>query len=150
VLTKPGRPPLLRFCGHDLTAAYSDVTDLKFLEMFKASQFQELAVWEWLTHAPPDLVMAHLNIDKEGESARHTEGNRGRDASLGLMAGRCARTRTSQLRLRFPGLRTPMRLPEAPSSAFVGVLGSSSSSDSGLAAAIQLCPELLPIEFAFP
>jgi oxalate decarboxylase len=39
-------------------------TDLKFLEMFKASQFQDLSVSEWLTHTPPELVMAHLNIDK--------------------------------------------------------------------------------------
>ncbi len=39
-------------------------TDLKFLEMFKASHYQELSVSEWLTHTPPELVMAHLNIDK--------------------------------------------------------------------------------------
>lgn len=40
-------------------------TDLKFLEMFKASHFQDLSVSEWLTHTPPELVMAHLNIDKK-------------------------------------------------------------------------------------
>jgi oxalate decarboxylase len=39
-------------------------TDLKFLEMFKASHFQDLSLSEWLTHTPPELVMAHLNIDK--------------------------------------------------------------------------------------
>ena len=39
-------------------------TDLKFLEMFKADQFQDLSVAEWLTHTPPELVMAHLNIDR--------------------------------------------------------------------------------------
>ncbi len=38
--------------------------DLKFLEMFKATQFQDLSLSEWLTHTPPELVMAHLNIDK--------------------------------------------------------------------------------------
>jgi oxalate decarboxylase len=38
--------------------------DLKFLEMFKSSQFQDLSLSEWLTHTPPELVMAHLNIDK--------------------------------------------------------------------------------------
>ena len=38
--------------------------DLKFLEMFKASRFQDLSLSEWLTHTPPELVMAHLNIDK--------------------------------------------------------------------------------------
>ncbi len=39
-------------------------TDLKFLEMFKSDRFQELTLSEWLTHTPPELVMAHLNIDK--------------------------------------------------------------------------------------
>jgi oxalate decarboxylase len=39
-------------------------TDLKFLEMFKASMYQDLALSEWLTHLPPDLVTAHLGIDK--------------------------------------------------------------------------------------
>lgn len=37
--------------------------DLQFLEMFKASSFQDLSVSEWLTHTPPELVMQHLNID---------------------------------------------------------------------------------------
>jgi oxalate decarboxylase len=39
-------------------------TDLKFLEMFRTSQFQDLSLSEWLTHTPPDLVVAHLNLDK--------------------------------------------------------------------------------------
>ena len=39
-------------------------TDLKFLEMFRSSFYQDLALSEWLTHTPPELVMAHLNIDK--------------------------------------------------------------------------------------
>jgi oxalate decarboxylase len=39
-------------------------TDLKFLEMFKSSFYQDLALSEWLAHTPPDLVMAHLGIDK--------------------------------------------------------------------------------------
>lgn len=39
-------------------------TDLKFLEMFKSSMYQDLALSEWLAHTPPELVMAHLNIDK--------------------------------------------------------------------------------------
>jgi oxalate decarboxylase len=40
-------------------------SDLRFLEMFKASQYQDLSLSEWLTHTPPDLVMAHLNIDRQ-------------------------------------------------------------------------------------
>jgi len=39
-------------------------TDLKFLEMFKSNFYQDLALSEWLTHTPPELVMAHLGIDK--------------------------------------------------------------------------------------
>jgi oxalate decarboxylase len=39
-------------------------TELKFLEMFKSSYYQDLALSEWLSHTPPDLVTAHLNLDK--------------------------------------------------------------------------------------
>jgi oxalate decarboxylase len=38
--------------------------DLKFLEMFKSSYYQDLALSEWLSHTPPELVAAHLNLDK--------------------------------------------------------------------------------------
>lgn len=40
-------------------------SDLKFLEMFKSSHYQDLSLSEWLTHTPPDLVMNHLNIDRQ-------------------------------------------------------------------------------------
>lgn len=50
-------------------------TDLKFLEMFRDSRFQELALSEWLTHTPPDLVMAHLNIDQATLNAIPKEAN---------------------------------------------------------------------------
>jgi oxalate decarboxylase len=40
-------------------------TDLKFLEMFKSNQYQDLALSEWLTHTPPELVLAHLGIDRD-------------------------------------------------------------------------------------
>jgi oxalate decarboxylase len=39
-------------------------TDLKFLEMFKTANYQDLALSEWLSHTPPQLVAAHLNLDK--------------------------------------------------------------------------------------
>jgi len=39
-------------------------SDLRFLEMFKAGTYQDLSLSEWLTHTPPELVMAHLNIDR--------------------------------------------------------------------------------------
>jgi oxalate decarboxylase len=40
-------------------------TDLVFLEMFKSSYYQDLSLSEWLAHTSPELVMAHLRIDKE-------------------------------------------------------------------------------------
>jgi oxalate decarboxylase len=39
-------------------------TDLKFLEMFKSNYYQDLALSEWLSHTPPKLVAAHLNLDQ--------------------------------------------------------------------------------------
>jgi oxalate decarboxylase len=39
-------------------------TDLIFLEMFKAARYEEFSFSEWLAHTPPELVMAHLNIDR--------------------------------------------------------------------------------------
>jgi oxalate decarboxylase len=39
-------------------------TDLIFLEMFKSSFYQDLSLSEWLSHTLPELVMAHLNIDR--------------------------------------------------------------------------------------
>src|SRR6266705_1279954 len=42
----------------------TDDTDLIFLEMFKSSFYQDLSLSEWLSHTPPELVMAHLNIDR--------------------------------------------------------------------------------------
>jgi oxalate decarboxylase len=39
-------------------------SDLIFLEMFKSSFYQDFSLSEWLSHTPPELVMAHLNIDK--------------------------------------------------------------------------------------
>src|SRR6202171_3271286 len=39
-------------------------SDLIFLEMFKSSFYQDLSLSKWLAHTPPELVMAHLNIDR--------------------------------------------------------------------------------------
>src|ERR1700704_850300 len=39
-------------------------TDLVFIEMFKADRFQDFSFSEWLAHTPPELVMAHLDIDR--------------------------------------------------------------------------------------
>jgi oxalate decarboxylase len=40
-------------------------TDLVFLEMFRAPHYQDLSLNDWLTHLPPELVMAHLGISPE-------------------------------------------------------------------------------------
>ena len=39
-------------------------TDLRFLEMFKTNYYQDLALSEWLSHTPPELVDAHLRLGK--------------------------------------------------------------------------------------
>lgn len=38
-------------------------TDLQFLSIFKAPEYQEVDLSDWLTHAPPELVAQHLNVD---------------------------------------------------------------------------------------
>jgi oxalate decarboxylase len=35
-------------------------TDLNF----RSNYYQDLSLSEWLRHTPPELVMAHLNVDK--------------------------------------------------------------------------------------
>ena len=38
--------------------------DLRYLEVFRAAEFKDLSLSEWLSHTPAELVMAHLNIDR--------------------------------------------------------------------------------------
>jgi oxalate decarboxylase len=40
-------------------------TDLIYLEMFRANEFQDLSLSEWVSHTPPALIMATLNISQE-------------------------------------------------------------------------------------
>lgn len=40
-------------------------TDVVFLEMFKADQFVDVSLNNWLRRLPPEAVTAHMNIDKE-------------------------------------------------------------------------------------
>jgi oxalate decarboxylase len=37
--------------------------DLVFLEMFKSDRYQDLSLSQWISHTPPELVKAHLNVD---------------------------------------------------------------------------------------
>lgn len=40
-------------------------TDLIFLEMFKTNRYMDLSLSEWMSNAPPELVMKHLGISRE-------------------------------------------------------------------------------------
>lgn len=37
--------------------------DVQVLAVFRTAEYQEVDLADWLTHAPPELVAAHLNID---------------------------------------------------------------------------------------
>jgi oxalate decarboxylase len=39
-------------------------TDLVFLEMFKADQYMDFSMNNWIRRLPPEMVTAHLNIDE--------------------------------------------------------------------------------------
>ena len=39
-------------------------TDLVFIAVFRAPEYQEISLSNWLTHTPPALVAQHLNIDE--------------------------------------------------------------------------------------
>jgi len=38
-------------------------TDLVFLEMFKAPEFLDVSLNNWIRHLPPEMVTSHLNLD---------------------------------------------------------------------------------------
>jgi oxalate decarboxylase len=40
-------------------------TDLVFLEMFKADQFQDFSLNNWLRRLPPEMVCSHLNLNEK-------------------------------------------------------------------------------------
>jgi oxalate decarboxylase len=40
-------------------------TDLIFLEMFKANQYMNFSLNNWLRRLPPEAVTSHLNLDAE-------------------------------------------------------------------------------------
>jgi oxalate decarboxylase len=40
-------------------------TDAIFLEMFKADQFIDISLNQWLRRVPPEAVTSHLNLDQE-------------------------------------------------------------------------------------
>ncbi len=40
-------------------------TDCVFLEMFKADQFVDVSLNNWIRRVPPEMATAHLNLDPE-------------------------------------------------------------------------------------
>jgi oxalate decarboxylase len=40
-------------------------TDLQVLEVFKAPQFQDISLSDWITHTPPALVAQHFNLSPD-------------------------------------------------------------------------------------
>ena len=40
-------------------------TDLQVLEVFRAPQFMDVSLSDWITHTPPELVAQHLNVSPE-------------------------------------------------------------------------------------
>jgi oxalate decarboxylase len=42
---------------------------LRFLEMFRSSQYADVSLNQWLALTPPELVQAHLNLDQSTTSA---------------------------------------------------------------------------------
>ena len=42
---------------------------LRFLELFRSSQFVDVSLNQWMALTPPELVQAHLNLDKQTMAA---------------------------------------------------------------------------------
>jgi oxalate decarboxylase len=51
--------------GHYVENTGSDV--LQFIEVFRASRYEEVSLAEWLGHVPPELVMQHFNLTRQDE-----------------------------------------------------------------------------------
>jgi oxalate decarboxylase len=49
--------------GHYIENTGSDV--LQAVEVFRASNYEEVSLAEWLGHVPPELVMQHFNLTRE-------------------------------------------------------------------------------------
>jgi oxalate decarboxylase len=47
--------------------------NLRFLEMFKSSYYADLSLDQWLALTPPELLQAHLNLDKQVTDALRKE-----------------------------------------------------------------------------
>jgi oxalate decarboxylase/phosphoglucose isomerase-like protein (cupin superfamily) len=52
-----------RNCGHYVENTGDD--DLIMIETFRSDHYEEVSLANWLSHLPPKLVSAHLNIPEE-------------------------------------------------------------------------------------
>ena len=43
----------------------TDTTPLRFLEMFKSSHYADLSLDTWMALTPPELLQAHLKLDRQ-------------------------------------------------------------------------------------
>jgi oxalate decarboxylase len=48
-------------------------TRLRFLEIFKSSYYAAVSLNQWMALTPPELVEAHLNLDKQVMAALRKE-----------------------------------------------------------------------------
>jgi oxalate decarboxylase len=46
---------------------------LVFLELFRAAQFKDVSLNQWMALSPPELVRAHLNLDETTMAALRKE-----------------------------------------------------------------------------
>jgi oxalate decarboxylase len=74
VYMPPGRARTMDFNANDvgyvppLAGHYIENTgdtDLVFLEMFKAGEYMDISLNNWIRRLPPEMVTSHLNIDEE-------------------------------------------------------------------------------------
>jgi hypothetical protein len=66
-----------RNCGHYVENTGDDT--LIMIETFRADQYEEVSLANWLAHLPPKLVSAHLNIPRKpsrASRAAHRESSR--------------------------------------------------------------------------
>ena len=47
------------------TTSRTPATSLIFIETFRSDHYEEVSLANWLSHLPPALVSAHLNIPEE-------------------------------------------------------------------------------------
>jgi hypothetical protein len=68
-----GRRCRIRTFRHGPYIENIGTTPLRFLEIFKSSDFADVSLNQWLALTPPELVQAHLKLDPQAIAAFHKE-----------------------------------------------------------------------------